>query len=448
MLVMGGIIGIGIFFKPQEVAALVPHGGALIALWVFAGFVALAGALTFAELGGSFPRTGGWYVFLREAFGPFVSFLFAWVVLAVISTGAIAVIASFAATQILPIATGASADARHLTIAASIIVGLTAITLAGIKLGAVFQNFCMLTKLIGLLALIIAGLVFFEPQPNGAADVSTVVVKEGRGVIAAFLPVFFAFGGWQHICYIAPELQNPTRTMPRAIVLGVCGVIVIYVLVNLASLRVLGVAELAGTENYAAEMANLSLGPGFAKVLRVVIAISAIGVCAVIIIVTPAIYVAMSREGLFFKSFSRLHKRTNAPVLALLLQAVLALGYLAWSHAGVFLDLPPDDPDDPRMNPVQLANSVVFAEWIFHGLVAYCLLRLRARRPELPRPFKSFLWPAAPVLYLLTALVVVIGNIREALYNAEARQLTLVGLTVLGVGALLYQPWRWLMRRS
>ena len=112
------------------------------------------------------------------------------------------------------------------------------------------------------------------------------------------------------------------------------------------------------------------------------------------------------------------------------------------------MDLPPDDPDDPRMNPVQLANSVVFAEWIFHGLVAYCLLRLRARRPELPRPFKSFLWPAAPVLYLLTALVVVIGNIREALYNAEARQLTLVGLTVLGVGALLYQPWRWLMRRS
>jgi len=440
MLVMGGIIGVGIFFTPQQVAQLVPSSGLMIGLWVFGAVVALAGAMTFAELGGSFPRSGGWYVFLLEAFGPFISFLFAWVIMGVVATGAIAVIASFAATQFLPAETS---DWRHVVIAAGVILGLTGLTACGIKLGATFQNLCMLTKLIALLALIVAGLVFFVPLPEAPVAVPEHHAIELGDITGAFLALFFAFGGWQHLCYVAPELENPQRNLPRAIVLGVCGVALTYVLVNLAYVRVLGVDGLATTKDFAAVVAHDSVGGGFAASLRVVMGVSAVGVCAVNIIVGPWIFVAMARSGVFFESFGRVSARTGAPVLALILQAVIALGYLGWAHAEVLFGLPKAPPDHPRMDPNQLAESVVFAEWFFHGLVAFALLKLRYCRPDLPRPFKSFLWPAAPILYLVTALAILIGNLADS----DQSDKTKIGVSVILAGVVLYFPWRSLLRR-
>jgi APA family basic amino acid/polyamine antiporter len=237
--------------------------------------------------------------------------------------------------------------------------------------------------------------------------------------------VLFACGGWQMLCYVAPRVRDPQRTLPRAIVVGVLAVIVLYLAINGAYLHVLGIEGIASDRLFASTMARQVLGPTGGEVLRAAMGISALGVCVVTILATPWLYVAMAREGLFFAGVGRLHPNTGAPVNALLLQMTLALGYWFWGRADVLVD------------------SVVFVEWIFHALVAVALLRLRAKHPELPRPFRSPLYPLAPVGYLLIATAVVAGNVVQA--NMRA---IVIGASVLLVGALVYRPWRALVDAS
>lgn len=449
LLVMGGIIGVGIFFTPAEVAQHVPHTGGFLAMWVLGALVALCGAATFAELGGTFPRSGGWFEFLREIYGPFVAFLFAWVILGVVATGAIAVIASFAGWMIAGLVPAwAGVPWAPFALAVTIVLGMTALVGCGIKVGATVQNLCMILKLVAIAALVVGGIAFFTPGPEIAGAANSTATGAGAvppgapapggitlaGILAAFLPVFFAFGGWQHLCYVAGEVVDPRRTLPRAILFGVAGVGLTYLLVNVAYERVLGIEDLATTEGFAAEVARRTFGDAGERALRAAMAVSAIGVCAVNVIVTPQILVALSRSGLFFRPFGRLHPRTGAPVRALLVQLVVILGYLVWSHADLFVDY---DPDAHVMNPDALASSVVFAEWIFHALTAWGLIRLRRLRPDLPRPYRSFLWPLAPALYLVTAGAVLIGNVATGPWILSG-----LGLTVCAAGAVVYLPWR------
>ena len=437
MLVMGGIIGVGIFFTPGHVAELVPHPGAFFVMWVLGAGVALCGAATFAELGGTFPRNGGWFEFLREIYGPFVSFLFAWVILGVVATGAIAVVASFGASMVLGLF-GLESEVLHLALAAGVLLGLTVLTMFGVKVGATFQNACMVAKLTAMAALVVGGVVFFTPGESQPLVVEAAGSFSWSGMVAASLPVLFAFGGWQHVCYIADEVKEPQRNVPRAILLGVAGVGVTYLLINLAYMRVLGPEGLATTEDFAAVVAGEAFGARGARALQAAMAVSAIGLCAVNVIVNPTIFVAMSRSGLFFRSFGRLHARTGAPILALVTQLVLALGYLAWAHADAFVEV-----SEEAMDIDVLTGSVVFAEWVFHGLVAWGLIQLRRRHADLPRPYRSFAFPLAPGLYLAAALMVVVGNL------ATAPGLTTgVGLGVLALGALLYPSWRRLFRSA
>lgn len=432
LLVMGGIVGIGIFFTPQEVAAATGVPWAFLAVWIFGGAIAMCAALTFAELGGTWPRSGGWFVFLREAFGPFSAFLFAWVVLGVISTGAMAIITGFCATQLhhaLPAWIGEEGTASHAACAIGILVTLTVITMAGVKRAALLQNLCMILKLVVLAGLVLAGLILFTPADAAepTAEVARVVTDRSvvRGMLAALLPVFFSYGGWQLLCYIAPEVKDPERTLPRAIVIGVIGTIVIYLLANLAYLRVLGIDVLASDPDFAARMARESLGPMGERLLSGGMAISGLGVLAVNVITGPWLYVAMAREKLFFQSVGRLSPNTGVPVNALAIQAGLATVYFFVSTLGV------------------LINAVVFVEWIFHGLAALALLRLRFTRPSLPRPFTSWAYPLAPIVYLIAALLVVGHTLIDA--DLEVR---LRGLGVLAVGVAIYRPWRAVMRRT
>ncbi len=429
MLVMGGIIGVGIFFTPGSVAELVPIPWQFLAIWALGAAVAMCGAATFAELGGTFPRYGGWFEFLREIYGPFVSFLFAWVILGVVVTGAIAAIAAFGAEVLLGLF-GVESGAAQLATGAAIILGLTGISLCGVKVGATVQNLCMITKLVAIAALTVGGIAFLAPEPVASTATTPAQVFEPswRGLVAASLPVFFAFGGWQHVCYIADEVKDPQRTVPKAILLGVLGVGLTYVAINYSFLLTLGTHGLATTDDFAAVAARKAFGGSGEQALRAAMAVSAIGVCAVNVIANPAIFVAMARNGLFFKSFGEQHARTGAPILALIAQAAIALVYLVWQH---FADMS------------ALIGSVVFAEWIFHGLVAYGLIRLRRMRPELPRPYRSFAFPLAPVLYLVTAFLVVGGNLASSPGVHAA-----IGLSVLAVGALVYKPWRLGVLRS
>jgi basic amino acid/polyamine antiporter, APA family len=422
MLVMGGIIGVGIFFKPYAVATHVHEPWAFFSMWALGALGALAGAMTFAELAGSFPKTGGWYVFLREGCGKFPAFLFAWIVLTAVSTGACAVVGDFFGARVAGLL-GLEGESPRRWIAAGVVVVVTALAMGGIKTGALFQNLCMLAKLLAIAALVFAGLVLFGAEPS---DVVFTPVQEtpllGR-MLAASLPVLFTYGGWQLVTYIAPHVENPARTLPKAIVMGVAGVGLTYMLLNAAYVRVLGMGGILSVEHASMVptlLAERTLGPMGARFMDVAMAVSALGFLAATLLTTPGIYVAMAKEGLFFEAVGRANSRTGAPVLALVIQASICLGYIAWH--GDLIDV--------------LADSVVFAEWIFHGLVGFALLRLRRTRPNLARPFRSPLYPLFPVLYVTLAVGVVVGNLWTAQW-----EVTRLGLIVFGAGMLVYYPW-------
>lgn len=426
LLVMGGIIGVGIFFNPHKIAERVPQAGPYLGLWLCGGLVAIAAAFTFAELGGSFPRAGGWFVYLRAAFGRPVAFVFAWVVLLVQSTGAIASIAKFCAGRLHVLAPGWIGPERSAsqTVAAALLVaGVTAVALFGVKRAAVLQNLCMVTKLVVIAALIVGGLAFVGR--GQAAPLSSGPAPAGGGSwVLALLPLFYTLGGWQLVGYIAPEVRDPVRNLPRAVLLGVAGVVVVYLSTNLAYLAVLGIDGLAIEPDFANVLSRAAFGAVGAKVLAAGMAISAFGICAANIITTPWVYVAMAREGLFFGAVGALTPGTGVPARALLLQGAITSVYLLFPLA-------------------YLVDSVVFVEWMFHFLAALGLLLLRRRRPDLPRPFRSPLYPSMPLVYLATALLVVGGTLLEADWT-----LKLTGIVIVLAGALIYRPWRALVERA
>ncbi len=434
MLVMGGIIGVGIFFNPHGVAREVPQLGPYLAMWVLGGVAALAGAMTFAELAGSFPRTGGWFIFLREAFGALPAFLFAWIVLFVVSTGACAVIADFSAQQVAILVYGQDNDADTFRTALGVVllVGVTALGCLGLKTGAVLQNLCMLLKLGAILVFAVAGLALAAPPAETLAALPELVPGGGSipsGMMRAALPVLFSYGGWQLVTYIAPSIEDPARNLPRSIMVGVAGVVVVYLVVNYSFARALGIEGLATNPSFAAEVARRTLGPRGETLLVAAMAISSLGICTAILITTPGIYVAMSEERLFFARFGQVSPRTGAPIAALLVQGVVVLAYFTWARI---------DPEHVSL----LTGGVVFAEWIFHFLCGAALLAVRARRPELARPFKSALYPLFPIVYCSLAAAVVVGTLATTGWKQTG-----IGLSVLAAGALIYHPWRSFLRR-
>ncbi len=420
LLVVGGIVGVGIFYNPSRIAAAVPDPTWYLALWVFGAVVAVHGALVFAELGAAFPKAGGWYVFLREAFGPFAAFLFAFIVLGVVATGASAVMMQICVQNLAGLVPGVGppdTTSGRVT-GALILIGVTLVALRGVKAGALLQNACTLVKLGAIGALAIGAWLVVR---NGPVEPAPAPIENGElltGAVRALLPIFFAYGGWQMVCYIAPEVRDPVRTLPRAILFGVAIVTAAYLAINVGYVHVLGVDGLAADPAFAGEFARRTLGPTGGEILRGAIGISALGVCIVTILTSPWLFVAMAREGLFFERFGRLHPKTGAPVAALLVQLALALGYWVWGEAG------------------QLVDSVVFVEWIFHGLVACALFRLRTR-PGVEWPFRTRFGGWAAGVYLATAIAVVAGNLAQANLRAIA-----IGGGVLTLGALVYRPWR------
>ncbi len=419
LFVMGGIVGVGIFFNPATVAERVQAPWAFLALWVFGGLVALCAAFTFAELGAAFPRAGGWFVYLREAYGAFPAFLFAWIVLFVVSTGATAVMAVFCADALhgaAPEVFGAAGSLSHRLVASALVVGVTAIAMSGVRNAAWLQNLCMLTKLVLLGGLVAAGFALAAPAAPAAPPAA-----EARpllaGMLAALQPVFFSYGGWQMVCYVAPTVRDPQRTLPRAIVIGLVGVVLVYLAFNAAALRGLGLAAMAGDTGFASALARSALGPAGGRVVSAGMAISALGVCVVTIVGSPWLYVAMAREGLFFERLGRLHPRSGAPVAALAVQGLVTLVYLAWGRIAWLVD------------------SVVFVEWIFHGLVAWGLVRLR-RRADVARPFRAPLYPLTPLVYLATASLIVLGTLWSGSWDLKG-----TGLLVLAAGALAWVLW-------
>jgi len=415
LVVMGGIVGSGIFVNPSVVAQHVHSAPLILGAWVVGGVVALVGAFIYAELSERMPAVGGQYAYLREAFHPLVAFLCGWALLLVINAGGVAAVAVTFARYALEL-TGAPIGETALAIVT--IVGLAAINCLGVRSGSLVQGVLMVLKVGALAALIVLGWLFHRPPPSAVAAPPDGLLAFG----GAMVPVLFAYGGWQTTCFIASEVRDPRRTMPRALVAGVVTVIVLYVGVSWVCLAGLGPAGLAATETPASALMRRTLGQRGATFIALGIAVSTLGFLSQSLLTMPRVYFAMAADGLFFRRVARVSRRTHAPVVAIL---VLAATSTAVALSGRY---------------DQILGYVVFADWVFFGLSAASLFVLRRRRiggdlSAIRFPVPGHPWTTGG--FVLVSALVVLSTVRAYPTN------TAIGLAVLLAGLPAY----WLLTR-
>ena len=322
MIVMGGIVGSGIFINPYVVALHVHTPFLILGVWILGGILALLGAFIWAELATRMPSAGGQYLYLREAYHPSVAFLYGWVLLLVTQTGGMAAVAVTFAKYFREISGSTVGDGP---IAASALLGLTAINCLGARAGSNVQSLLMLLKAAAIIAMVVLGLWLgggaIHPLPLLDRPISFGLAG---AIGAAMIPIAFAYGGWQTATFVAGEMRDPRRELSRGLIAGVLGVVALYLSVNFVCLRVLGPAGLAATHTPASAVMRAALGERGAQWIAVGIAISTLGFLSQGILTAPRVYYAMARDGLFFQSVGWLHPRTGAPVVAILIQGVAA----------------------------------------------------------------------------------------------------------------------------
>lgn len=420
MMVVGGIIGSGIFLNPSVVAQRAGTGGLTIAAWLTGGLVAVLGAFIYAELGGRRPEAGGGYVYLRDAFGPLPAFLYAWTLLLVIASGAIAAVAMSFASYAAAVA-GLPATVITPAALASIVL-LTLINILGVKPSSVMTSIFTLLKLAALGFLIVAGLAAVIGQSVLPAPMLAPIVHGATSVsfAGALVPVLFAYGGWQQTNFVAEEMVDAPRNLPRALLWGVAIVVVVYLLANVVYLKVLGVGGLADSTAPAADTMQALFGPAGRTFIAVGIALSTLGFLNLAICANARVYQAMARDRIFFDAFARLHPRFRTPVVALVAQGAWALVLVLSGTYGELLDY------------------VVFGDWIFFGLTAATLFFFRRQdaRAGTARPeFVTPAWQLSVLLFVAAAIYVVAGSIAASPGNA------LRGAVLILLGVPLYL-WR------
>ena len=410
MVVIGGIIGAGIFINPYLVARELDSPVEVLSAWAAGGAVAIVGALAYAELGRLLPRAGGQYVYLREAWHPLAGFLYGWALLLMIETGAIAAVAITFAQYTLRMVGSDPAGARPLAIAT--IVLLSAINYFGIKPGSRVLNVAVVLKLAALGALIV--MAFASPAAPGwmtgaRADATPTGVWSFG---AALIPILFAYGGWQTTNQVAEEMRNPEKHLPVSLIIGTSIVVAVYLLVNVAYMRTLGLDGLAATTTPAAASAGVWLGASGERFVSAAIAISTFGFLNLGILAPSRVYYAMAADGAFFPALARLHPRFHSPAAAILMQSSWAI---ALALTGEYSDL---------------LDTVVFADWIFFGATVAGLFILRPRF-ESRAGFRMPGYPWLPALFVLVAAVVVFSTVRAApLRSAVGAGLLLLGVPV------------------
>ena len=425
MIVMGGIIGSGIFINPSVVARQVNTPFLILGVWALGGLIALAAAFIWAELAAMRPEVGGQYAYLREAFHPSVAFLYGWALLLVIQTGGMAAVAVTFARYFVELTRVPSPD---WLVAVLALAGLTLINCLGVRAGSTVQSILMVLKIIAILALIACGLALAAPKsalPTAEAtfigrplsfDLLTVVG-------GAMVPVLFAYGGWQTASFVAGEIREPKRNLPRGLLIGVSGVVFLYLAVNFVCLRVLGTSGLAETTTPASDVMRLALGDAGARAIAAGIAISTLGFLSQGMLTAPRVYFAMAEDGLFFKSVGRLHPNTRVPIVAIALQGVLAI---VIALSGRY---------------EQILNYVVSVDFIFFGLTAMCIFVFRKRKTKLAGEGSSGITtvpghPITTALFVIICWLVVINTVYRYPEN------TLIGLAILLAGIPAYFFWR------
>jgi basic amino acid/polyamine antiporter, APA family len=394
MIVMGGIIGAGIFMNPYVVARQVHTPALIFAAWTVGGLIALAGAFIYAELSCHSSLSGGQYIYLRDAFHPGLAFIYGWSLLLVIQTGGMAATAVTFARYASSLS-GNSADGHvAAVIAAAVLIVLTLINCFGVRAGSTTQNIFMLLKLVAIAMLIGVGVFWVKsPVPSIAANPSLSTVSSITAFGAALIPVQFAYGGWQTTCFVAGEVRSPRNTLPRGLLIGVLGVILIYLSVNIVCVRALGAANLAHTTTPATAVMEMALGRNGARIIAFGIALSTVGFLSQSMLTAPRVYFAMAEDKLFFKNLARLN-RAQVPAAAIALQGALAI---VIALSGRY---------------EQILNYVVSVDVVFFALSAACVFVFRRHRTDetkvtLPipgHPFTTLLFIAACVGVVLSTL--------------------------------------------
>jgi APA family basic amino acid/polyamine antiporter len=419
MLVMGGIVGSGIFMNPSVVARQVHTPFLILGVWVAGGALAMLGAFIWAELATRLPGAGGQYLYLREAYHPAVAFVYGWVLLLVTQTGGMAAVAVTFARYYREISGVTWSDSA---IAAAVLLGLTAINCLGARAGSNVQSALMLLKMGAIAAMVVAGMALgggtIHPLPLLDRPVSLGLVG---AIGAASIPVAFAYGGWQTATFVAGEMRNPGRDLSRGLVAGVTGVVVLYMAVNVVCLKVLGPDGLAATRTPATAVMRAAMGERGAWWIAMGIAISTLGFLSQGMLTAPRVYHAMARDGLFFESVGRLSARTGAPVTAIVLQGIAAT---AIAFSGKY---------------EQILNYEVSVDFISFSLAAGALFLFRRQERGDGRIYRAPGHPYTTVIFVAACVGIVASTvITDPVNSARGWGIMLTGVPVY---------WYWSRRR-
>jgi APA family basic amino acid/polyamine antiporter len=411
-IVIGCVIGGGIFLVPNLIAQNLPSAVWILGIWIFAGVVSFFGALACAELGAAMPATGGQYVFIREAFGPMAGFLCGWTNF-LVARGAqsawLAVVLAIYISYFHPFGPVASK-----AIAVGAIALFTYVNYRGVSLGALVQKSFTLAKLTGILVIVASAFFFGHPHAAVAAPTITPITPSSFGV--ALIACLLAYDGWVQMSFVAGEIRNPGRNILLALAFGIAVVMTVYLLANMAYLRVLSIPEIAASGHVGADAAERALGPVGGTLVSLIILLSIIGSLNGAVLTCPRVYFAQARDGLFFRRFGEVHPKYQTPGFAILAQGLWATVLIVSGSYETLIDY------------------AMFAIWLSYLFMIAGVLVLRHRRPDLPRPYRMWGYPVTPLLFLGVA-VWFLGNM---LITRPVPSLAALGLIAAGIPAYFW----------
>ena len=417
-VLVGSTIGSGIFRVPSVAAAEAGTVGAVVLLWVAGASLTLFGALTVAELAALFPRAGGIYVYLDEAYGPLPAFLFGWTRLLVVQPallGGIALIFAAYTDAFLPLT-----DLQVRLVAMAAILVLGAANYRSLGWGAAIQNLSTAAKVVALVLLALAVFALGDGEAGALAGRAGLRVPPSSwaGFGVALIAVLWAYDGWADATYMAGEVKDPERTMPRALIGGFLVVVAVYLLLNGAYLFALPLEVMAASELVAADAASVVLGGLGASLVAALVMLSTFGALNGTMMSGPRVFWALGRDGLFFRRIGAVHPRNRTPHVAIVLATVLGIAYVSVRSFE------------------ELAQAFILGLWPFFMLAVLAVFRLRRHRPNLRRPYRTWGYPAVPLLFLLVSAVM--------LLNALVAQpvSTLYSFGIIASGLPVYWAWR------
>ena len=421
LLTVGLVIGSGIFIVPAVV--LRSSGGSMtlaLSIWVVGGLLSLLGALTYGEMGAMDGGSGGLYSYLRDAFGPFPAFLYGWTLLLVLATGSVATLAAAAANYFGEFVTLGPLAKKLFSVGVIAVLGV--INVLGTRKSANLQNVATGIKVTAII--VMSGLLIALGGGGAAADATPSATAPSfmAGAGVAVIAVLWAYEGWQYTTFAAGEALDPQRSFPRALITGTIILIALYVLANIAYVAALGGARVAASERVAAEAVTTVVGPAAGRLVAAAIMISMFSAALSVVITAPRVYYTMARDGLFFSKLAEVHPRYGTPAFAIIVSTLWAM---LLAYTGTFQ---------------QLLTYVIFVGWMFYGVGAMAVIALRRKRPDAPRPFRVPGYPWTPIVFALSAAVIVFNTV-----ITRPRDVAF-GLLIVALGAPAYLVWR--RRRS